>query len=144
MGYISNSLGLISDAFHMLFDCTALLIGLVASYVAQVKKSDNEYTFGYIKIETLSGLFNGMFLIFIAFDILFESIGRIYEPQEINHDTGLLSVSVLGLLVNMVGLFFFHDHSHGGEPCTHNHAETAGGHHHHHEPVSQDDHHDGH
>jgi Co/Zn/Cd efflux system component len=75
-----------------------------------VKKSDNEYTFGYIKIETLSGLFNGMFLIFIAFDILFESIGRIYEPQAIDHDTGLLSVSILGLMVNMVGLFFFHEH----------------------------------
>jgi solute carrier family 30 (zinc transporter), member 5/7 len=80
VGYISNSLGLISDAFHMLFDCTALLIGLVASYISQVKKSDNEYTFGYIKIETLSGLFNGMFLVFIAFDILFESVGRIFEP----------------------------------------------------------------
>ena len=28
-GFWSNSLGLISDAFHMFFDCTALLIGLV-------------------------------------------------------------------------------------------------------------------
>lgn len=80
VGYISNSLGLISDAFHMLFDCTALLIGLVASYISKVKNTDNEYTFGYIKIETLSGLFNGIFLIFIAFDIFFESIERIVEP----------------------------------------------------------------
>ena len=28
-GFLTNSLGLISDAFHMFFDCTALLIGLV-------------------------------------------------------------------------------------------------------------------
>ena len=33
-GYYTNSLGLISDAFHMLFDCTALLIGLVAAYIS--------------------------------------------------------------------------------------------------------------
>ena len=33
-GYWSGSLGLISDAFHMLFDCVALFIGLVASYIS--------------------------------------------------------------------------------------------------------------
>lgn len=33
-GYLTNSLGLISDAFHMLFDCTALIIGLFASVIA--------------------------------------------------------------------------------------------------------------
>jgi zinc transporter 5/7 len=33
-GYLSNSLGLISDSFHMLFDCMALFIGLCASYIA--------------------------------------------------------------------------------------------------------------
>lgn len=35
-GYRSNSLGLISDAFHMLFDCAALFMGLVAAYIAQL------------------------------------------------------------------------------------------------------------
>jgi len=44
----------------------------------------------------------------------------------------------------MIGLFFFHDHHHGGEPCTHNHTEIAGGHahHHHHESESHDEQHD--
>jgi predicted house-cleaning NTP pyrophosphatase (Maf/HAM1 superfamily) len=35
-GYMSNSLGLISDSFHMLFDCMALFIGLCASYIAKL------------------------------------------------------------------------------------------------------------
>ena len=34
-GFMSNSLGLISDSFHMLFDCTALFIGLIASYISK-------------------------------------------------------------------------------------------------------------
>lgn len=34
-GMWTNSLGLISDSFHMFFDCTALLAGLVASIVAR-------------------------------------------------------------------------------------------------------------
>ena len=33
-GLLTNSLGLISDAAHMLFDCSALAIGLWASYCA--------------------------------------------------------------------------------------------------------------
>jgi len=44
-GTAVNSLGLISDAGHMLFDCVALGIGLYASYVAKVK-SDSTFTYG--------------------------------------------------------------------------------------------------
>lgn len=113
-GYISNSLGLITDSFHMLFDCTALFIGLCASYIAKMDV-DKHYTYGYGRVETLSGLFNGIFLVFIAFNVFCESIERIYEPQRIETE-GLLTVSTLGFIVNLIGLFFFHDnheHHHG-------------------------------
>lgn len=46
VGYWSNSLGLISDAAHMLFDCVALAIGLYASYISKYKAND-VYTYGY-------------------------------------------------------------------------------------------------
>jgi len=82
-GYMSGSLGLISDAFHMLFDCAALLIGLIASYITQLKDTDKIYTYGYGRIETISGLFNGIFLIFISYNIFCESVERIFEPIKI-------------------------------------------------------------
>lgn len=78
-GYMSNSLGLISDSFHMLFDCTALFIGLCASYIAKLPPNKH-YTYGFGRVETLSGLFNGIFLVFIAFNVFCESIERIFEP----------------------------------------------------------------
>ena len=118
-GYLSNSLGLISDAFHMLFDCMALLVGLIASYLAQIETTKKKYTFGYAKIETLSGLFNGIFLVFISYNIFCESIERIFEPVTIK-DNGLLTVSILGLIVNGIGLVFFHDfHHHEGHSHHH-------------------------
>ena len=43
-GVWTNSLGLISDGFHMLFDCTALVIGLCAALMARWKASR---TFSY-------------------------------------------------------------------------------------------------
>ena len=37
-GVWTNSLGLISDSFHMFFDCTGLLAGLVSFFVKMVPK----------------------------------------------------------------------------------------------------------
>ena len=71
----------------------------------------------------LSGLFNGVFLIFVAFNVFIESVERIYEPQHIQGGS-LLMVSVLGLLVNLVGLVFFHEHAHGGGECQHDHGHV--------------------
>jgi hypothetical protein len=44
-GLWTNSLGLISDAGHMLFDCAALGIGLYASYISTIQE-DSVYTYG--------------------------------------------------------------------------------------------------
>jgi zinc transporter 5/7 len=124
-GVYSNSLGLISDAFHMLSDCLSLLVALFAAYVAMARQADSEYTYGYARAEVLSGLFNGVFLIFVAFNVFIESIERIYEPVQIQ-GSNLLLVSVLGLAVNLVGLVFFHEHAHGGHSheggCSHSHS----------------------
>lgn len=107
-GYWCNSLGLISDSIHMCFDCTALAIGLYASYVSKLPP-DSENPYGYARYEVLSGYINSIFLIFVGMNIFIESIERIMEPPEIQTEM-LILVSVLGLCVNMIGLFFFHDH----------------------------------
>ena len=46
-GIWTNSLGLISDSFHMFFDCTALVMGLVASLIAR-KPPNDRYSFGFV------------------------------------------------------------------------------------------------
>ena len=47
-GVWTNSLGLISDSFHMFFDCSALVVGLIASLI--VRKNPNEkYSYGFVR-----------------------------------------------------------------------------------------------
>ena len=108
----------------MLSDCFSLLVALAAMYVSMSGRRDQMYTFGYARAEVLSGLFNGIFLVFVAFNVFLESIERIYEPQHIQGE-GLLLVSVAGLLVNIVGLIFFHEHAHGGQGCGHGHPSHS-------------------
>jgi solute carrier family 30 (zinc transporter), member 5/7 len=55
-GIWSNSLGLISDAFHMFFDCAALMVGLYASVVAK-QKATRVFSYGYVNIFTGRGRF---------------------------------------------------------------------------------------
>ena len=114
-GAWTNSLGLISDGFHMLFDCTALVVGLYAALMTRWKPT-RVFSYGYGRMEVLSGFVNGLFLVVVAFFVFYEAIGRLLEPPEINTDR-LLIVSVAGFAVNMVGIFSFshaHAHAHGG------------------------------
>lgn len=128
-GVWSNSLGLISDSFHMFFDCTGLLAGLVASVITKWKAND-KYSYGYVRAEILAGFVNGLFLLFISFFLMSEAVERAIEPPEVKHER-LFVVSVLGLLVNLVGIYAFqHGHSHGGSSHGHSHGGAGHGHSH--------------
>ncbi|MQL98355.1 hypothetical protein Taro_031057 [Colocasia esculenta] len=121
-GFVSNSLGLISDACHMLFDCAALAIGLYASYISRLP-ANAHFTYGRGRFEVLSGYVNAVFLVLVGALIVLESLERILDPQEISTNS-LLTVSIGGLVVNVVGLVFFHEehhHAHGGGSCSHTH-----------------------
>ncbi|GAA6063604.1 hypothetical protein JCM10212_006221 [Sporobolomyces blumeae] len=125
-GIWTNSLGLISDSIHMFFDCLALAMGLFASVMANWP-SNEVFTYGYSRVETLSGFANGLFLCLISIFIVFEAIQRLIDPPEMN--TGqLLTVSAVGLAVNLVGMVAtghgHHGHSHGGGGGGHSHGHS--------------------
>lgn len=114
-GIWSNCLGLISDSFHMFFDSTAILAGLAASVISKWRDND-AFSYGYVRAEVLAGFVNGLFLIFTAFFIFSEGVERALAPPDVHHER-LLLVSILGFVVNLVGIFVFnhggHGHSHG-------------------------------
>ena len=116
-GLLSNSLGLLTDGAHMLLDCTAVVIGLYSSYLSEFK-SNNNYNYGYLRSEILGTFINSVFLFFIAVYIVFESIERFIEPKDIDSEN-LILVSFLGLVVNIIGLVFAHDH---GDHDHHDHG----------------------
>lgn len=130
-GVWTNSLGLISDAFHMFFDCSGLLVGLAAKVVTKWRAND-QFSYGYVRAEILGGFINGLLLLFVSFFIFSESVERLIEPPEVKHER-LFVVSVLGFFVNLIGIFAFqhgggHGHSHGG-----GHGHSHGGHGHSHD-----------
>ncbi|KAI7607512.1 zinc/cadmium resistance protein, partial [Hortaea werneckii] len=126
IGYAVHSLALVADAFHMLNDVLSLCVGLWAVKVANQKMSSRTYTYGWQRAETLGALVNGVFLVALCVTIFLDAIQRFVEPQEVSNPKLVLIVGCLGLASNILGLFLFHDHSHG--PGGHSHG--PGGHSH--------------
>ncbi|KAI8813535.1 cation efflux family-domain-containing protein [Cladochytrium replicatum] len=111
-GFWTNSLGLTSDAVHMLFDSSAILISLIASVIAKWEPNDR-FTYGYGRVEVLTGFVNAILLCYASIQILWEAFERMFDPPKLETDQ-LLVVSILGLIVNLVGIFAFdHGHMHG-------------------------------
>ncbi len=126
VGEITKSNALKADAFHMLSDVIALVVAYVSVFFAPKKWSRN--TFGFVRAEVLGALTNSVFLMALCFEIFTECIRRFIEPESLEKDQIhlLLWVGVVGLIINVVGLFLFHDHghSHGGHGHSHDHGHA--------------------
>lgn len=145
----SKSLGLLSDSLHMALDCMSLILGLIAGVLSKQEIDPNgKYPFGLKNFEILAGFTNGTLLIGISGTIFLEAIGRLSNPVHLQKTTELIVVSILGLLVNLVGIFAFnHGHAHGhGHSHGHSHSHDTSEHHHEHshghEHPHSDNHHD--
>ncbi|GAP89053.1 putative cation efflux protein zinc transporter [Rosellinia necatrix] len=140
-GYLTDSLGLLSDSIHMFFDCVALAVGLFASVMSKWPPSER-FPYGFGKVETLSGFANGVFLILISVEIMFEAFERLLEGRETKRLGELFVVSTMGLVVNLLGIFAFgshgHHHGHGHDHHGHGHSH---GHDHGHSHEQKVDHH---
>jgi zinc transporter 5/7 len=140
-GFLTGSLGLISDSIHMFFDCIALLMGICATVMSKWPPSV-KFPYGYGKIDTLAGFANGVFLMLISVEIIYEAIERLFGGSDLSRTTELLIVSALGLAVNLVGIFGFeHGHSHGhGHGHGHDHGHAAHDHDHKHKASPLESH----
>nr|CAG4645653.1 EOG090X09D3 [Lynceus sp. MCZ IZ 141354] len=138
VGYVTNSMALVADSFHMLSDVASLVIAFLSVKMSPKKWSKN--TFGWARAEVLGALVNAVFLVALCFSILVESLKRFYEIEEIHDPQLMLIVGGIGLLVNLIGLCLFHGHghSHGGHGHGHDHNGSHG-HSHLSQLVSMDD-----
>lgn len=110
-GFITKSLAMQSDAFHMLSDEAGLIVGLVAHKMSR-KPPTPKMSFGWARAEVLGGLANSIFLLAVCLMLFFDCIERFIEPHQILEPILFLVVGFLGLAINIVGMFVFHDHSH--------------------------------
>ncbi|MBN2224676.1 MAG: cation transporter [Deltaproteobacteria bacterium] len=102
-GILSGSIALISDAGHMFTHCFAIIIGLVAIYIAR-KPACHHRTFGLYRAEILASFVNGIFLVLVSAVIIYEAVARIISPREVL-GLEMFVVAIIGLVANVASIF---------------------------------------
>lgn len=98
MGWLYNSLGLISDAGHNLGDVFSLILALLAYRLARVPAT-KYYTYGYRKSTVLVSLLNAIILLVAVGAIVVESIRKLQSPVVVNGEA-VSWTAALGIVVN--------------------------------------------
>lgn len=105
-GLIANSLALVADAAHMLTDVGALGLSLFVLWFSR-RPARPEKTYGYLRLEILAALINGVTLVVIAIAIFWQAYQRFLRPEPVEGPL-MLVVSVAGLIVNLIAVRLLH------------------------------------
>ena len=105
-GLLSGSLALLADSAHMLADVAALALSLFALWFAQ-RPATQQKTYGYLRMEILAALVNGVTLVVLSLFIILEAIDRFRDPVEVQGGL-MLAVAVGGLVVNIIAALLLH------------------------------------
>ena len=105
-GILTNSISLISDAFHDFGD--AFSIGIATLLEKKSKRQpDDKYTFGYARFSILGSVFLSVFMLIGAIIVVYNAVLRIINPVPINYNA-LIIFAVIGVIVNFVATFITH------------------------------------
>lgn len=141
-GWITGSMALLADGWHMGTHAGALGLTLFAYYFARKHQDSPLYSFGTGKVTTLGGFASAIVLGVVALLIAFESFQRLLYPGPIDFNEAIL-IAVIGLAVNIASAILLHEghghsHSHGCEAHGHDHPHDGHDHDHGHSHTHED------
>jgi len=118
VGWLSGSMALLADGWHMGTHMFALGIAVFAYRFARHNRDNPAFTFGTGKVGSLAGFTSSIVLGLVALAVAWESISRLVRPIEIQFGTAFL-VACIGLVVNLASAVMLgshdeaeHDHDH--------------------------------
>ncbi|WP_200763022.1 cation diffusion facilitator family transporter [Nitrosophilus alvini] len=103
-GVVSNSLALLSDAFHNASDMFSLVIAYIAILFSQ-KLPTKRLTYGYIKIESIAGFVNALFLLLMMIYIAFEAVLKFITPEK-SDAVWMIWVALIAFVANVLSALF--------------------------------------
>jgi cation diffusion facilitator family transporter len=129
-GWITGSMALLADGWHMATHVVALSISGIAYLLARRWAGDERFAFGTWKIEVLGAFTSALLLGVVALAMVFESSMRLIHPEKIQFAPALV-VAAIGLVVNVVcAIVLMGGHSHDAHHGHDHHHDHDHGHDH--------------
>jgi cation diffusion facilitator family transporter len=127
VGWLSGSMALLADGWHMATHAVALGIAGLAYLFARQHAKSSRFSFGTGKFGDLAAFASAIILAMIAVQVAYESVVRLIHPVPIAYREAI-SVAVLGLAVNLLSAWLLrdtHDHHHDhGHSHEHHHHDN--------------------
>ncbi|ABD68479.1 cation diffusion facilitator family transporter [Rhodoferax ferrireducens T118] len=103
--YITDSVGLLSDAMESLVNLASAIFGLLMVTIAQ-RPADDDHPYGHHKAEYFSSGFEGVLIIAAAVGIVWAAGHRLLDPQPIEQVGWGLALSVVSSALNGLMAWF--------------------------------------
>jgi len=101
VGLMTGSLGILAEAAHSGLDLIAALVTFFAVRIAD-RPPDEQYRYGYGKVENLSALIETLLLLITCVWIIYEAIQRLFfKPVEIEASPWAFGVMIISILVDV-------------------------------------------
>ncbi len=120
-GIYTQSLALLSDAWHMFSDVFAL--GL-AWFAAHLSAKSKRHTGGQNQIELVASVINVLLMLAVVIYIIFEAIARLKNPQVVTAGYVML-IAFAGLVVNIIVAKMLHGGGKNNHSHDHDHNRRA-------------------
>lgn len=103
--YLTNSVGILTDAMESIVNVVAGFISLYAIRLA-ARPKDEDHPFGHGKIELISASVEGILIFAAGGIIIYEGIRRLFTPSAIEGlDIGIIVVAVSGVINYLLGWY---------------------------------------
>ena len=103
--FISNSVALLSDAMESIVNIAASGLMLFSIHISE-KPADDSHNYGHQKIEEISSMLEGLFIVAAALLIVYAAAGRFFEYAELFELDLAIGISMLATALN-AGLSWF-------------------------------------
>jgi cation diffusion facilitator family transporter len=129
VGWMTGSMALLADGFHMATDAGALAVAALAYAYARRHAHEARFTFGTGKVGDLAAFASAIILGLAAIGIAVESAMRLMQPQSVAYGEAII-VAIFGLVINLgSAMLLMKEGAHGHAPG-HHHGHDDHGHDH--------------
>lgn len=97
-GFLTNSISILSDSIHDLGDSISIGVSYLLEKKSR-KKSNNLYTYGYLRYSLLGALISSVVLIIGCTLVLIKTVPRLFNAPKINYDA-MIIFAIFGTIIN--------------------------------------------
>ena len=101
VGFLSNSIAIISDAINNLSDALSSIVTIIGTKLAG-KAPDRNHPYGYGRMEYMTSLVVSGIVLYAGITALVESIKKIIQPETPDYQAVTLVILIVGIIVKII------------------------------------------